>query len=741
MKKLITYIYLLLAIVMVGCDNETLLSDQETITNSSTEGVVSISFGMGDSDSAATKAGDDDSDSNDEILAELLAKSIMKVYNSEGSLIRRYEPATECPETLQLVSDSYTVAVSIGSSESPVYEEADLYYYGKSDFTITAGSTASVTVNCNLVNSLIKVDFEDSVVANFEEGYRVTVAAVESITADMVEDTYRDKLQFVDEGGEGYIILPEGVSTIAWKFEGTKINSMGDLSLSGVISGAKSAEEYDLTFAYDKYLDLASMKLTVDDTTEDYDDDFNFSPQPTIKASGFSSSVAVDLADDTSLDFTVTSLSNLSKMYISCGSETLMTMNLGDETGGVDGTYSDADSGVSFKATSATSGTLTVGRALFNKVSTIGEYDIKIVVYDTGNTYGSLTITIHPTGIVGLSNENMWLGSIDAAAVVGDPGSGVAFEVSTDGTTWESYEATSTDGYNYTATLLGTEWTATTNDVGTTCYTPSGGLANDQVYQYRLVVDGTVHSTSSFTSSDGSQSIPNGDLNDTSLACFKTSNGSSTWDSGNFNELFKDYYLCNSATVNGAVCAKLETITAFTKTAAGNIFYGDFNYSNYTGTVSFGRSFTWNARPKSLKLKYAASLATGSITAPSGTADAGTSYSKDRARIFLAIVDWSSQHAVSAGASGDPTGAWDPATQTSVTEGNIIGYASCYIDESTASTSQLYDLELPIHYYDKVTKPSKSYTIVISCAASAYGDYKIGNEGSVLYVDDFELGY
>jgi hypothetical protein len=31
--------------------------------------------------------------------------------------------------------------------------------------------------------------------------------------------------------------------------------------------------------------------------------------------------------------------------------------------------------------------------------------------------------------------------------------------------------------------------------------------------------------------------------------------------------------------------------------------------------------------------------------------------------------------------------------------------------------------------------------LVISCAASAYGDYFTGSTGSVMYVDDFEFVY
>ena len=45
------------------------------------------------------------------------------------------------------------------------------------------------------------------------------------------------------------------------------------------------------------------------------------------------------------------------------------------------------------------------------------------------------------------------------------------------------------------------------------------------------------------------------------------------------------------------------------------------------------------------------------------------------------------------------------------------------------------------NYYDKETKPSKSYKIVISCSANMYGDYMNGCSTNRLYVDDFQWVY
>ena len=42
---------------------------------------------------------------------------------------------------------------------------------------------------------------------------------------------------------------------------------------------------------------------------------------------------------------------------------------------------------------------------------------------------------------------------------------------------------------------------------------------------------------------------------------------------------------------------------------------------------------------------------------------------------------------------------------------------------------------------EKAPSPTGNYTIVISCAANAYGDYMTGYSKACLYVDDFEWVY
>ena len=66
-----------------------------------------------------------------------------------------------------------------------------------------------------------------------------------------------------------------------------------------------------------------------------------------------------------------------------------------------------------------------------------------------------------------------------------------------------------------------------------------------------------------------------------------------------------------------------------------------------------------------------------------------------------------------------------------------------WINQSTPGEALVSSEDaLKIHWYEeKAPSPTGNYTIVISCAANAYGDYMTGYSKACLYVDDFEWVY
>lgn len=314
--------------------------------------------------------------------------------------------------------------------------------------------------------------------------------------------------------------------------------------------------------------------------------------------------------------------------------------------------------------------------------------------------------------------------------------------------TFQYKRSTETDWKNATKNDNGTfkiapTWSTQKNAAALDYHTVdrNTGVFAGATYDWQILNGSNVIGSGSFDTNAGNQ-IPNGDMADGSMTCFTLDNTKATfWASGSFDagSFIGKYQLCNHETFDGHTTAHLVPGTVFSSVlAAGSLMTGTFEYKSMAGTASFGQNFSYNARPTAMKVKFHATI--GDIDKEGNShPDQLKKNEKDKARIFVCITDWSGRHAVKAGASS-VDGAWNPETQTSVTEGDIIGYGSHWITESTTEPG-LVEISIPIYYYDNVTLPSKTYTIAISCASSAYGDYKNGSTKSNLYVTDFEWVY
>lgn len=288
-----------------------------------------------------------------------------------------------------------------------------------------------------------------------------------------------------------------------------------------------------------------------------------------------------------------------------------------------------------------------------------------------------------------------------------------------------------------TATLA-PEWSSSTNPHGLAVYNfvPDKGLFAGHTYEFRLTVGGEQTQLMEYAAPAGN-TIPNGDLEDSSLSCWTQNNKTAEfWGSGN-NTFTRG--LCTQAPFDGGTRAKLQATSAVGVLASGNLFSGLFQKDVLTrGVVSFGQPYAWKARPKALKLQYYAEHI-GIVDIEKNFGAPIHEGDRDKARIMVAIVDWNTRREVGSGTEA-PTGTWDPEETTSVDEGPIIAYGSLFIDQSSTG-GKMIDVQLPLNFYDTKAKPSGLYQIVISCSTSAYGDFMAGCKSNVLYVDNFEWVY
>ena len=321
-------------------------------------------------------------------------------------------------------------------------------------------------------------------------------------------------------------------------------------------------------------------------------------------------------------------------------------------------------------------------------------------------------------------------------------------------TEWQTAEIT---GNNTKAEIKpdwGTQFTAadwtTPNSVQPFWRITEGtGVFANNTYDYKLTVDGTEYKGQFTTKTD--QIIPEGNMENTALPCFilqDASKTSETWGSGN-NKVLSACWLCQQADGNSGKCAYLTSGTQNTYVfgkllTAGNLFFGQFTQNGTGGDVRFGQIYPWKSRPSAMRVSYKAEVDDVDYVNTTTTVNIPKN-SPDKARIFIAVVDWTGPHTVTStlevksGLPATVIGSWDPETTTDPGEGKIIGYGSLWIEKGKTDWQTI---DIPINYYDKTAKPTDGkYSLVISCACNAYGEFFNGCSTNKLWVDDFEWVY
>jgi hypothetical protein len=208
-------------------------------------------------------------------------------------------------------------------------------------------------------------------------------------------------------------------------------------------------------------------------------------------------------------------------------------------------------------------------------------------------------------------------------------------------------------------------------------------------------------------------------------------------------------YIDTEDKVDGKQSVRAQTSQLAGMLAAGNLFTGQF--AGLVGTsgskVNFGRP--WATRPTALKLycKYQ----TGKIDIINGT-PAGVTLTKedyDRADIKVAIGTWNyktyggtPESPVHINTTDEKTFVDFNTDKATIANGNVTiyhdGYAINGEGKVASDTDTWVEYTIPLRYHDMDEKPTH---IIISCAASMFGDYFTGCSSSKLWIDAVELVY
>lgn len=208
-------------------------------------------------------------------------------------------------------------------------------------------------------------------------------------------------------------------------------------------------------------------------------------------------------------------------------------------------------------------------------------------------------------------------------------------------------------------------------------------------------------------------------------------------------------YIDTEKKVDGRQSVRAQTSQMAGMLAAGNLFTGQFAglVGTSGGMVNFGRP--WTTRPSALKIycRYQ----TGKMDIIKG-APAGVTLTKDdydMAEIKFAVGDWDYRKYGGSKSSPVHINTTDAGTfvdfntdPSTIANGNLIIHHDGYVlngeAKVSASTGEWVEYTIPLNYRDMERMPTH---IIVSCAASRFGDYFTGCSSSKLWIDAVELIY
>ena len=696
MKRLFNIIVCACALVMSSCVNDGKIQNATDNTPSEDKGVLVLNIG--------TRA---DGTQHDYILF------IYKNEEGKAMLVRKYDSSNaemQKPEFIWLLEGNYTAIVESGKAVATTFNAEELYYYGEKSFDIKGGETSTVDLVASVQNISVEVLFDQTISESkqgkFLEGYSVEVKADE-----------KNKLTYT-ESKKGFFIMPEGCTTLAWRFAGTYCYADGEqvaVDKSGTIENVEPKKAYKLSFKYSPDANgfLGDLVITVDEKFEERDDHLSFSPDPELKGVGFDLSTPCNYAGG-ERQYVATALAEFVGITITADGKTFDPVN--SQVAGV--TYSGLNTSQLY---------VTLSEDFFYSLNG-GEQMIELCVTDAGNSHArkQLPYTLPGVNAYDKSKEVIaWADCTSAlsATIFGTP---------------SNVEILYREGNN--------EWTRKSASAATanTYTTPINGLAAGRTYEYTLAIDGKMAGGSrTFTTRDGNQ-IPNGDLEgwckdgDGVIIPYHTSTNP-YWCTGNYGTAVLSKNITQSSSdvrpgSKGSKSMYMDSEYIVVKFAAGNGYIGSWGGMNGTNAkVYFGQPFEYNAKPKAIR--FWAKWNCGTIDKVSG--NVGKKGDPDLCKIFCCMT--TNTHLVdSSNGSGTTFSPSDADIKSGDARYNIVLY-SAYM-ETTQSQTEWKQVEIPFTFYG--SDPNQVPThLILTFTCSGYGDFFDGSTDSWMYIDDIELVY
>lgn len=734
MKKILYIIACVALCFATSCSKESV----------SHEGEGAVSFALNNGTVRSGSATDPFAAVYDKLTFRIFQVSNKDTATETKKLVRLYTydeiiGDSQNPMKIWLLAGDYRVEVSGGDQSEASFTE--IYYKGSADFTVAENmSDKTIEVTCRPSNSMIKVVFDQSVADNMEDA-KVVVAIDDSYDPIAVASKSVPSLTYT-ETKIGYFTPEEGATSFAWHFSGTvpaKNNQeVVKEAVQTLSEGFKAGYMYTITFKYSPDLGgYMTFDITVDKNPTEYNNIATFKPEP--QFSDVDGAQVVNktayLNSSSEVSYNVKAINAITEVSVNNGSTT--TTYTSDQVNGVSSasvrstaTFTDAENGVAIDVVSDKEWVITLLPKFMEKLSA-GENEYIVSVTDDA---GAIAEYVQDYLGEGVNNGvlKLWEGHAYLSAyVTNSAAQNIKVVYRKDSGDWQEIaaEASSSNNALWEVKL------------------PVDGQAEFEYY-WRYDGKENMSAANSTFSTPAAPQIPNGGLEewagDSPLLPYTTTQW---WDTGNHGSATLNTNVTTNSTdvrpgSTGQYSAYLKSqYVAFMgigKFAAGNIFFGKYLKTDGTnGIIGFGQPYEFVYKPKKLVVWYKGQV---------GTCDyAGGSVSKgdsDKNQIYVWLCNWTGRHAVN---TGDTTTFVNPTETAKTAEGNVIAYGEWHrviTAEDSGADNGWQKLEIPITYREGAgfSDVVPNY-LVISCAASGYGDYFAGSSSSYMYVDDIEFVY
>lgn len=711
------------SMMLAGCSADDLFGPRDG------EGTLSLTASIGNDVKVVSRA------DADQLRADYGESLLLWITKPGEGPVRQYNGIDNVPtDPVTLHSGSYVAEAWAGDSVAASFDKK--YFKGYTPFDITNGNSTAVEVKCNIANVVVSLSFDESVDAALKS-WTVTVAnGEESITYEG------------HDARKGYFMMPKKADNekLTLTLEGTAPN--GDAySQTADIEAPKGGYEYTVNFSHTpgSFNDGgAFFTITVDETEIVVEDELVITLAPEIFGIDF------DIAQEQAA---ATGEMGRKCVFISAvdrlSSLTIESANLQHYLGGSTAdVFSLSESalarlaaaGINFMTYKNEAGEINRVRVNFeadftnNLVS--GLHTFKFIAGDNGD---GTEKTSEATLSLRLSN----------AAVELQEATDVSYTTTTFvATIVKPDELTGNVGFNYREKGA-SDWifVAGTNN-GTTLTATVDNLKFGTPYEYCAVAGGYTSPAKELTTLTPPQ-LPNASFEQTSTASdkalmFSADPNDFYWDSGNHGsqkmsknvtEVTTKYF--HSGKQGLCLHSQFVGFGALGKFAAGNIFIGKYLATEgMDGVLGWGRPFNCPIRPKALKVwaRYEPVNITHDDTSALPSVSKGD---PDNGIVYIALV---TDQTMSYNSE-----TWPQIVKTSSSSrqlfdpsgSNVVAYGE-HVFTSATTEPGLVEITIPLNDVNPNLTVSN---IIIVASASRYGDYFVGGNGSLLYLDDFELVY